>query len=87
MKRVRKTYYIRGLLEYKMYIPREFKGEKGRRRKENDFLLVEFTEGQYTGYGVSPARFTTDDPLIQACIEFTPEYRSGRIYSQILEAS
>lgn len=42
-------------------------------------VRVEFTGGSVTGYGVTPAEYTTGNPVIQALIEGSDYFRSGRI--------
>lgn len=56
-----RTYYAPGLLELTVMIPLPV-GEKRH-------IAVEFTGGHITGYGVSPATFTTKDPYIQDMLE------------------
>ena len=43
-------------------------------------VRVNFSGGQITGYGVTPARYTTADRGIQNLIEASPMFKSGRIY-------
>lgn len=40
---------------------------------------VDFTGGALTGYGVTPAEYSTEDPFIQAVIENSSYYKTGRI--------
>lgn len=68
MTAVIKTYGINGLLEWHGYI--ESNGVK---------MKVDFTGGTTTAYGVSPAIFTTKDPLTQHIIENSNKFKSGRI--------
>ncbi|MDE6294443.1 MAG: hypothetical protein K2M03_00080 [Muribaculaceae bacterium] len=42
-------------------------------------VRIEFTGGRSSGYGCSPAEFSTDDPLLQCLIESSPEYLKGYI--------
>ncbi|MCH5217329.1 MAG: hypothetical protein J1F07_02055 [Muribaculaceae bacterium] len=69
-----KTYIVRGLMEWEIVFP------------TGHALLpevkVRFEGGQITGYGVAPARYTTDEPLIQRLIESSRWYKSGRIKLQ-----
>lgn len=66
----KKTYEVPGLMEFQMmlYNPAT--------RLE---LRLEFTDGKITGYGVTPASFTTGDPVIQRLIEDCAWFRTGRI--------
>lgn len=66
---VRKTYGIRGLLEYSAV----FRAGKAK-------LSVQFSGGTFSGYGTKPATYTTDNPVKQAIIENSPEYKEGRIF-------
>lgn len=42
-------------------------------------LKVAFTGGSITTNGVTPATYTTDDPVIQLAIERSREFKSGKI--------
>lgn len=42
-------------------------------------IPVHFKGGRLSGYGVRPATFATDDPLLRSLIEATPQFRTGRI--------
>jgi hypothetical protein len=66
---VRKIYGIRGLLEYSAV----FRAGKAK-------LSVQFSGGTFSGYGTKPATYTTDNPVKQAIIENSPEYKEGRIF-------
>lgn len=66
----RKSYGVSGLMEWTVLVP-----------AGNSFLRVEFTGGTMNGYGISPATFTTSDPVVQRIIEESVLYRSGRIRS------
>lgn len=66
MKKV--TYGVVGLIDWKAKIP------VGRAR-----ISVHFTGGALTKYGVTPAEFTTANPMMQRIIEDSAYYRSGRI--------
>lgn len=68
-KRMKKTYAIHGYMEFVARIPLA----AGR------MLDVPFTGGKQNGYGVTPARFSTDDPVLQKLIEKSPMFRAGRI--------
>ena len=69
MKIYRKTYGVRNLVEWQANIP----VGKGR-------LIVHFTGGSITAYGVTPAVFKTEDPIHQAIIENSGYFKSGRIF-------
>lgn len=69
---VRKTYGVKGLIEWHMQIPVKSKARSS--------ISVEFTGGQITGYGVSPARYATSDPYMQKLIESTVWYRKKKIF-------
>jgi len=63
-----KTYGVFGLMEWSALIG-----------NDNVRLRIDFTGGSVTGYGVSPAEYTTSNPVIQTLIEDSPYFRSGRI--------
>ena len=65
---MRKTYAIRGLMEFQALIP------AGR-----STVRIPFTGGALSGYGVTPATYRTTDPAIQHLIEASPDFRRGRI--------
>lgn len=69
MARYRKTYGVRGLLEWKMTL------RAGKAR-----IKVAFTGGSMGGNGVVPAKYVTDNPAIQRLIEDSKHFRSGRVY-------
>ena len=64
-----KTYSILGYMEFVAKIPVGPAIE----------LPVHFTGGKMSGYGVTPAKFQTADPVLQKYIENSPQFRSGRI--------
>lgn len=64
-----KTYGVRGLTEWTALLP------AGKAR-----LAVTFTGGTASGYGESPALFSTDSPAVQKVIEESGYFRSGRIF-------
>lgn len=64
----RKTYAIRGYLEYEALIP----VGPGKVR-------VHFDGGSLTGYGSTPATFSTSDPVLQTIIEKSELWKSGKI--------
>ena len=43
-------------------------------------LIVHFTGGSITAYGVTPATYKTDNPAQQAIIETSNHFRTGRIF-------
>ena len=43
-------------------------------------MKVPFSEGSMTAMGVNPARFTTENYMVQQAIEQSGEFRRGRIY-------
>ena len=69
MKIFRKTYGVRNLVEWQAIIP----AGKGK-------LVVHFSGGSITAYGVTPATYKTDNPAHQAIIETSKHFRSGRIF-------
>lgn len=64
----RKTYAVYGMMEWYAVI-----------KMGASKMTVPFTGGSLSGYGVSPAKFTTEHPLTQAVIEHSDYYKSGRI--------
>ena len=68
MKIFRKTYGVRNLVEWQAILP------AGRGK-----LIVHFTGGSITAYGVTPATYRTDNPAQQAIIETSKHFRTGRI--------
>ena len=65
---VTKTYGAVGLLDYQAEIP------VGRAK-----MVVNFSGGAITGYGIAPAEHTTSDPLVQSVIENSAAFKRGRI--------
>lgn len=43
-------------------------------------VKVHFSGGSLTGYGVTPAEFTTQNPMTQAIIENSKAFKSGKIF-------
>lgn len=64
----RKTYGVTGLMEWHAILT------AGKAK-----VHVDFTGGALTGYGVTPAEYSTEDPFIQAVIENSSYYKTGRI--------
>lgn len=69
---MKKTYFVRDLIEWKIILPLN--------SVQKPFVEIEFTGGSHTGYGITPARFTTEDPVIQARLEASKWFANGRIY-------
>jgi len=55
---MRNTYGVKGLMEWECQI-----------RNGKTLLHVTFTGGTQTEYGVTPAKYSTDNPVIQRIIE------------------
>lgn len=68
-KRYRKTYGVRGLLEWKMTL------RAGRAR-----IKIAFTGGSMGGNGVIPAKYTTENAAIQRLIESSEYFRCDKVY-------
>ena len=66
-----KTYTVTGLMEWHLHLPTGF--------SDMPYIHIVFEGGMVSGFGVSPAKFTTDDPFIQRLIEDNHWYKSGRI--------
>lgn len=66
---MQKTYAARGLLDWQMAI-----------NVGGAIIRICFSGGSMGGNGVIPARYSTDNPALQAIIESTPQYKSGKIY-------
>lgn len=69
MNTKRKTYGVSGYMEWVALI------ECGKAT-----VKVHFSGGSLTGYGVTPAEFTTQNPMTQAIIENSKEFKSGKIF-------
>ncbi len=65
---MKKTYGVHGLMEWSAIVG-----------NGNVSVRVEFTGGSVTGYGVSPAEYTTDNPVVQTLIEESSYFKNGRI--------
>lgn len=65
---MKKTYGVIGMMEWNALIP------AGRTT-----VRVHFTGGTVTGYGVSPATFTTDNPAVIHLIEHSHWFRNRKI--------
>lgn len=68
MANTRKTYGVNGLMEWDTAIP-----------VGKAIMKVHFSGGSLTGYGVTPATFTTEDPIKQRIIENSDYFKSGKI--------
>ena len=64
----RKTYAIRGYLEYEALIP-----------VGSGKVRIHFDGGSLTGYGSTPATFSTCDRVLQTIIEKSELWKSGKI--------
>ena len=73
----KKTYYVNGLMEWRCQIPTG---------AAIPFIVVEFTGGQFTSHGCAPARFSTEDEVLQHLIEDSYWYDSERIIDHDREA-
>lgn len=69
MNAKRKTYGVSGYMEWVALI------ECGKAT-----VKVHFSGGSLTGYGVTPAEFTTQNPMTQAIIENSKDFKSGKIF-------
>ena len=65
---MRKTYYAPGLLDLQLVL-----------HAGKAWTTVHFTGGRLSGYGDYRASFTTDDTTLQALIEKSRDFLSGRI--------
>jgi len=68
IRKIRKTYGVSGLIDWTTQI----KAGKGS-------VLVHFTGGALTAYGVTPAKYSTCNPFFQSVIENSEQFKSGRI--------
>lgn len=66
--KIRKTYGVYGIIEWHT----EIKLGRG-------ILKVSFTGGAITTLGVTPASYTTSNPIAQLAIENSPHFKSGKI--------
>lgn len=66
--KTKKTYGVSGLMEWHAMVP------AGGAR-----LHIHFAGGALTGYGVTPAEYSTDDLLIQRIIESSDYFKTGKI--------
>lgn len=68
MKKTKTTYGVYNLIEWHALL-----------RLGKATVKVNFSGGSITTQGVTPATFTTEDPVIQFAIERSPEFRNGKI--------
>ena len=68
MKKTKSTYGVYNLVEWQALL-----------KMGQATVKVPFTGGSITSHGVTPATFTTDDPIAQFAIEHSPEFSSGKI--------
>lgn len=68
MKAKKKTYGVQGYMEWQALI-----------RCGKATVTVHFSGGSLTGYGVTPAEFTTENPMTQAIIENSDYFKKGKI--------
>lgn len=68
MKKQRKTYGVLGMMEYQAVI-----------RVGRNYMKIPFSDGSLSGFGTSPAKFTTDNFMVQHAIENSAEYGRGLI--------
>lgn len=69
MKAKKKTYGVQGYMEWQALI-----------RCGKATVTVHFSGGSLTGYGVTPAEFTTENPMTQAIIENSDYFKKGKIF-------
>lgn len=67
-----KTYAARGLLDWQMAI-----------NAGGAIIRLRFSGGSMGSNGVIPAKYTTDNPVIQHLIETSEHFKNGRIYLHI----
>jgi hypothetical protein len=70
----KKTYGVRGLMDWNCLI------HVGKAK-----VHIPFTGGTLSAYGVTPAEYTTDNPMVQAVIENSDYFKQGKI--QIIRSS
>ena len=62
------TYGVTGIMEWVALIP-----------TRQNLVKVRFRGGSLSGYGVTPATFTTENPVIMRMIEESSYFRRGKI--------
>ena len=68
MKSTKKIYGVKGMMEWIASIP-----------CGKATVTVPFTGGSLSGYGIVPAQYITENPMMQAVIENSDYYKSGKI--------
>lgn len=68
MKIFRNIYGVYGMVEWSTLIP-----------TGGSNLRIDFTNGSISTRGIDPATFTTDIAAVQAAIENSPKFKSGKI--------
>jgi len=69
MKKKKITYGVSGMMEYQAVV-----------KIGKATMKVPFSEGSMTAMGVNPAKFTTDNFVVQHAIEQSGDFRRGRIH-------
>lgn len=69
---MKQSYGVKGLIEW------QFDLETG--YPVMPHITIKFEGGQITGYGIAPARYTTEDPFVMKLLEESEMYRSGKIF-------
>ena len=69
MKSTKKIYGVKGIMEWIAEI------QCGKAT-----VTVPFTGGSLSGYGIVPAQYATENPMMQAVIEKSDYYKSGKIF-------
>lgn len=69
MKTIKKTYAVRGLLEWHLLL-----------HANGVDIPIRFSGGTMGSNGVIGGRYSTDNPVIQRLIESTSHFRRNRIY-------
>lgn len=64
-----KTYAARGLLDYRMAL-----------NIGGAIIRIIFSGGTMGSNGLVPAKYTTDNPVIQKYVESSPQFKNKRIY-------
>ncbi len=69
MNKTKKTYGIKGFMEYQAVI-----------KVGKSWMKVPFSDGSMTAMGVAPCTFTTERFMVQHAIENSDEFKRGLIY-------
>lgn len=67
--KILKIYGVKGLMEWQCVI-----------KAGNTKFHFAFSEGTMTGYGVTPAKYSTSDPILQNVIEKSDYFKRGKIF-------